>query len=373
MAIADLPYLHPSVDAGITARVWRPGTAPAAIDVGAAAAADGVVHLEIAHGTDARVAHDALLPVCGPDLTLAMVEDLLDPDELPKVPDPDECGTVRGVSSFSLRVIEPDGSAQQLTGGFTFELVEFLANEHWLLTCCHPTECYGGTDCGPSSEPEGLDRFLPAVERHWRRGDFATAGDLGVLWLYQLACSYRDARPALVAWLEHWELDFFKTQVAKQDPLIALRGLASQLRRRLDALNAHHEEAGEAWFAHVSDDVYARRADDYIGRTLRWLTEFGGMVRSGFELLHAYTTAQQLEIAHETQKSSEESKDRFEMATATFLVPTLIAGLWGENTWVPGEKHVWGFVLTVVVMIGGTLIARRILKAIQTNRGARAT
>jgi uncharacterized membrane protein len=42
---------------------------------------------------------------------------------------------------------------------------------------------------------------------------------------------------------------------------------------------------------------------------------------------------------------------RVEIAAAAFLVPTLIVGFYGANTWVPGQGQHWGFWVMVMVMI----------------------
>ncbi len=51
---------------------------------------------------------------------------------------------------------------------------------------------------------------------------------------------------------------------------------------------------------------------------------------------------------------------RIEAAAAVFLVPTLIVGFYGANTWVPGQGKHWGFwvMVAVLVMLSlGSLVA----------------
>ena len=42
---------------------------------------------------------------------------------------------------------------------------------------------------------------------------------------------------------------------------------------------------------------------------------------------------------------------RIEIAAAVFLVPTLIVGFYGANTWVPGQGKHWGFWVMVAVLV----------------------
>jgi hypothetical protein len=42
---------------------------------------------------------------------------------------------------------------------------------------------------------------------------------------------------------------------------------------------------------------------------------------------------------------------RIEIAAAAFLVPTLIVGFYGANTWVPGQGKHWGFWVMVAALV----------------------
>src|SRR4051812_10078611 len=118
----------------ITARLWVKDTAPQPVDLDAFDPTDGVVHFDVAHGADPALVYDALGTICGSDLTLEMVEDLLEPDVLPKIKQQDDEGRIRAVSAFSVRASGPSPDAEVCSGRLTFNLVEFLANDHWLIT-----------------------------------------------------------------------------------------------------------------------------------------------------------------------------------------------------------------------------------------------
>ena len=67
-------------------------------------------------------------------------------------------------------------------------------------------------------------------------------------------------------------------------------------------------------------------------------------LRQSFGLLH-------LEQTEEQRRHSERVQHRVELAAAAFLVPTLIVGFYGANTWVPGQGQHWGFWVMVVLLI----------------------
>ena len=67
-------------------------------------------------------------------------------------------------------------------------------------------------------------------------------------------------------------------------------------------------------------------------------------LRQSFGLLH-------LEQAEEQRQHIERMQRRVEIAAAAFLVPTLIVGFYGANTWVPGQGRHWGFWVMVMVLV----------------------
>jgi Mg2+ and Co2+ transporter CorA len=345
----------------VRAMEWLPGHAPRAIALADVAGSSGVVCIEVLAGSDASDVHMAVSPICGPGLTPAMIDELLDPDELPKIRDYDETG-IRAVSAFAVTAHDPteangDGAK---TGTLTFELVEFVASERWIIACCHRAQSY--VDAGHSSVADraGCRSVFAAAAKRWVAGDYATAGDLGVLLLHELTCSYSPARRQLYSWLEAWELNFYKTDfgdqadVSDRDALVRLRGLVAEFRARLNAINVPQDEADKLWFAGVTQAQIAQRADRHIDRSLASLEKLSDMVRGGFDLIQSQATARQLVLAQEQKDASERFQRRVETIGAVFLVPTLIAGIWGENTWVPGQGKSWGFLLTAAVMVAAS-------------------
>jgi hypothetical protein len=342
----------------ITTRRWEPRREPEVVDLSEAHEGAGVLHFDVQQGADADVVYHALRPFCGPDLTRHMIVDLLDPDDLPEVKEQDDDGRVRAVSAFSVRAQEPATGAGTCSGSLSFELVEFLANDHWLISCSHRAESYAGGGNAEHTGGRSCGRLLKSVTRRWMNGDFGTAGDLGVLLLHELTCSYSDAWRAMSRWLDSWERGFYEDPHVEQETLKDLRGLLSEFGARLNALNVPEDEAGGAWFAGVTDARIAQRADRNIDKALRGLDRLSDMLRSVYGLLQA--------------KNAEGLQRRLDIFTVVFLVPTLIAGTWGENTWVPGHGRPWGFVMTLGVMVTGAALVWLLIRARRTPRGARA-
>src|SRR4051794_27917317 len=355
---------------GITTRVWREGKRPCVTPMEATYDAGAVAHFDVPHGADPVAVYDALRPICGADLTFDMVEDLLDPDELPKIERHDEAGRIRAVSAFSASASGPAPDAGVSSGRLTFNLVEFLANDHWLVTCSHRAKSYAGTSAHEEGHSSAgtCEQIVDDVARRWCSARYQTAGDLGVLFLHEMTCTYSDTWRELMAWLDQWERRLYDDPHVEQQTLKDLRALSSEFRSRLNALNVPQDEAGSAWFSGVSDPLIAKRADRHIDRALDALDRLGDMLRSAFGLLQANATAYQLEVAQKQQKETEGLQRKLELVTVLFLVPTLIAGTWGENTWVPGQGRPWGFVLTVVTMVTGAALAWLWLESRRSRR-----
>jgi Mg2+ and Co2+ transporter CorA len=358
-----LQYETPArnADASITTRVWRNG-AWTVLDFTDALDHDGVVHIDVCHGADPDKTFVTLSELCGSELQPAMIADLLDPDELPEIKDLDEPG-VCAVSAFAVEAVEPPQRGQ--AGTLRFLLVEFLANNRWVVTCCHPATSYAGMSSPAPGSALRCDALLRGVDRRWAEGGFETAGDLAVLLLHELTCTYGLAWRKMTRWLEEWERAFYTdADSARLDPLRDIHALISEFRARLNALNVPQDEARSAWFRGVSRDAIPRRADKNIDKALAGLDRLGDMLRSTHGLVQAHR-------AQSEQNASEKRQRHFELASILFIVPTVVAGTWGENTWVPGQNRPWGFALTLAVMALAGLVVYWALQR-SHRRGAEA-
>ncbi len=90
--------------------------------------------------------------------------------------------------------------------------------------------------------------------------------------------------------------------------------------------------------------------DDRIDSTLDQLRGLGNSMRSSFSVLHVQT-------AEEARSRKEQTQHRVELSAAIFLVPTLVVGFYGANTWVPGQGRHWGFWVMLGALLLLTLVA----------------
>jgi len=208
------------------------------------------------------------------------------------------------------------------------------------------------------------------AKRDWEQGGGRTAGDLGSLILRELARTYALTRRELHAWLESWELGFFKEdEELSKVTLIEVRSLVAEFRRRLAALNQPGTKDEEAWFASVTTAEAAKRTDDYIDRALSDLRELQTAIRSGFDLATSRESSQQLKLAQEQQERTEQLQSTLELGAAVLLVPTLVAGIYGANTELPGGGTWGGFAVMLAAMVLGTILALGIIRRIRGDDG----
>jgi hypothetical protein len=281
-----------------------------------------------------------------------MLDDLLSPDDEPEGTRYDS-GRIRLASSFAVearrfeRKIER-GRAQR-SGVLIFGPVELLAGPGWLLTCWHPTRAFCGADQiefpDAGLPASGLD-LSEAVAKRWQFSSCETAGDLGILIMDELAVGYRAANWALGRWLQDWELSLYvEDQLDNPDELKLLWGEMAVFRDWLTALNLPDFKADpdEAWLPASHTDL-VEGLDDRIDDALSRLGKLSDVMRSSFGILH-------VQQAEEERERRQELQERVELIAAIFLVPTLIVGFYGANTWVPGQGKHWGFWIMVAVLL----------------------
>ncbi|MCO5314623.1 MAG: CorA family divalent cation transporter [Solirubrobacterales bacterium] len=293
-------------------------------------------------------------PHC-PGITAPMIGDVITPDERPTEVS-FEGGDVKLASTFAVHSVNPTRREKRgepvPAGLLVIQPVELLAGASWLVTCWHPTRTYYGNQRqdgdGPAEGPEAIRR---AVESRWTESSGRTAGDLGVLVMDELALTYAPAYRAIATWLEDWELGFYVRDERFTDlDLANLWGARALLRDWLTPLDPPGITTSpvRAWLPGVDRDLVVG-LDRRIDRALSALDRLGDSLRSSFSLLHV----QQSERAREATESLER---RVEIAAAALLVPTLIVGFYGANTWVPGEGERWGFWVMVAALVTFTAL-----------------
>lgn len=346
----------------ITAKLWRPGEAPKQVPLDhAATTTEGVLVLTIDANSDTdEEVLGQLQGICNGELTLEMVSDLLAPDDLPEVKLFDPDGHIRKVSSFGVHSVAKDGDGDS---GLMFEPVEFLAGKRWMV--CHWQPCK--TYRIGQSVPSDVAAFSHAttekeVATRWRDQRGQTAGDLGVLFLYELTLNYPKARRALWARLNVWEQEFYRFRpgndtTALVETLRELHQLHGELNRRLDGLNVPWKHADTVWFAGVTLSDLAKSVDGVIDRSLDNLRSFSDSLRQAVSMTASYATLRHFELAEAQKTATEHLTHRFELVGSLLLVPTLVAGIYGANTLLPGGGHWSGFIAMVILMVVGSAAA----------------
>jgi hypothetical protein len=283
---------------------------------------------------------ELLKPLC-PGLDLEKLEDLLTPDDQPSGCSYDE-GGIKLASTFSVRAerltAKSERGKAQGAGVLVFEPVELLAGDGWLLTCWHPTRTFAGAEQVVEGPPESSADALAAASKAWPASNGKIAGDLGVLVMEELALTYNAANWELKRWLEDWELSLYvDDELDNPDELPQLWGSMAVLRDWLTPLNRPGLRAhlDRAWLP-ATDHKRVMAVDDRVDRALDNLSDLSHTMRASFSVLH-------VQLAEEERARKETTQHRVELFAAVFLVPTLVVGFYGANTWVPGQGQHWGF------------------------------
>ena len=333
---------------------WRPGGEPEDVALADVPGSRDVHWIDLdgtAAGGRAREVATLLEPAC-PGLTEEMVHDLLEPDEQPEGKRW-AGGKIKLASTFSVETRRPDqeGAAAgergtgRGPGALVFHPVELVAAEDWLLTCWHPSRNFLGAKKVGEGESGSAADVRDDVAERWADGHGATGGDLGLLAMYELALSYAPAYHELYRWLEDWELSLYVEDRYDPAALPILWGEMAVFRDWLVPLNPGGvtSDIGRAWLP-SSDREVVNELDSKIDKALSNLRELGTTLRSSFNLLHGQEAEQQRDRTDRLQR-------RVELIAAGFLIPTLIVGFYGANTWVPGEREHWGFWIMVAILV----------------------
>jgi Mg2+ and Co2+ transporter CorA len=349
--------------------LWHEDSRPVQCGLGQVGSRDGFPWFELVCGADgAGEVFEALREHC-PGLTLPMLEDLLTPDESPE-------GETYGdeptqlASTFSL-VAERDETPTERgaplgVGKLIFQPVEILAGDDWLISCWHPTRTFEGSDKVDGSGPPGsAEAVFRGAANRWCRGQRRSPGDLGIAVMNELADSYGPAQHELMLWLEDWELSLYRHEKkVDEKQLAALWGLMAVMRKWLTPLSrpALCKDIAKAWLPATDHDATVEVAE-VIAEALADLGRLSDTLRQAFGLLH-------VEQAEEQRRRDERSARRLEKLAAVFLVPTLVVGFYGANTWVPGQNRHWGFYVMVGVLALLSCVTMFTLRSRREGRSA---
>jgi hypothetical protein len=290
----------------------------------------------------------ALGPYC-PGLTAEMLEDLLTPDDSPEGASYQD-GEIRLASTFSVTARRSEEKVERgkplSAGVLEFQPVEILAGPGWLISCWHPTRTFQGAEPIGEGPPGSAEKVFHAVRERWEHGRHGGAGDLGIAVMNEMVLTYGIAHRELLTWLEDWELSLYLDDgLDNQDELPELWGLMAMLRNWINLLDEPgiDSDIGKAWLP-ATDHPAVIEVEQRIAKALEALAKLSETLRQSFGLLH-------VEQAEEERQHGEQMARRFEMVAAAFLVPTLIVGFYGANTWVPGQNKHWGFWVMVALLV----------------------
>jgi Mg2+ and Co2+ transporter CorA len=338
----------PDVSELVTVTLWRQNLSPAPIALSEADAAEGVLWFDISVLVgDEDAVMDLVAPHCDGQLTREVVHDLLELDPRPKVTSYGE--SVRAVSTIQVEAREPehggDDPSASKAGTLVFDVVEIAAGDGWLVTTRHKSAVYRGSHEEGRGDPPPLEPLRRAAERRWLAVGGSTASDVGVAIMDELANSYAEVHRELYSWLESWELDFDERgSHTEQMTLKELRGLTGRLRVRLTALSCAEHRAAEAWLTGVTDTEAPLRVARATDRALDQLREISEALRSSLDILMSSN-------AQEQRRQGERLEQRLTLITSVLLVPTLVVGLYGANTKLPGRDTWRGFEIMVVLIV----------------------
>jgi hypothetical protein len=330
--------------------LWRAGARPEICGPDDSLGDGAFCWFELVCGPDlAEEAFEFLSSRC-PGLTPQMLQDLLTPDDAPTGISYGD-GTVRLASTFSVEAVR-SGARQRERGTalgigvLRFQPVELLASEQWLISCWHPRRTFQGAIKIDEDRPDSAEAVFGGVAECWAHRSGGGPGDLGVAVMNELALSYAPAHRALFGWLEDWELSLYvNDDLDNRNELPELWGLMAVMRDWLNPLNRPglRADISKSWLL-ASDHGAVIEVDDRVDKALAGLAKLSERLRQSFGLLH-------LEQSEEQKEHSERMQRRIEIAAAVFLVPTLVVGFYGANTWVPGQGKHWGFWVMVALLI----------------------
>jgi hypothetical protein len=354
---------HPVVHATL----WPEGRPSEDFDPDSMPRSPGVRWFDISPSATVEEVMELLRSSC-PGLEREMLEDLLCRDEAPENGRWHD-GAVRLASSFA--VYAPEARDR---GGFqpvytpsseaVYEAVEILAGDDWLITRWHDACLFRGANIVVDGMPSvSRDPLVAAVEKRWIAGGGGNAGDLGVLTMHELALTYAPTHRRFRAALEEWELELHEAVdgehgVSEEDAqrLRDLWGARARLRDWLNPLNVPglRLDLEKAWLP-ADDHKEVIAVDERIDKALSALAQLGDTLRSSFQLLHIKKSEAQ-------RKRDEKLQWRVQMLATVFIVPTVIVGFYGANTWVPGEHRHWGFITMVVAIVVFTCLVMAVLR-----------
>jgi hypothetical protein len=263
---------------------------------------------------------------------------------------------------------ECHGSGLENMHAVVFQEVRMLADRDWIITCWHPSRTVTGAVPPFFAAPLLRQPFLRRVQ-HLRSQEDTTASDLGLCLALALVDTYGATHRLMQGWVADWEVDIFNDLAKRslenlKDAETRLDGMlatAAEARRRITGLqHARAESRDRSWLLpRVTPEQGDERPEPHprakvlADRLEHHETAFKNQteaIRANMDVVMLRSTAAQQEISEALQR-------RLGVLTSLVLAPTLIVGLFGANTALPGGGTWWGFSLMILLMALSILIA----------------
>jgi hypothetical protein len=339
---------------------WRAGEAGEEAELTDEAAAGTVVWVELGPGAALDVG-SALSARLGARFDDALLADLERPDERPAAHVIDFAAGVWKLSSVAIAAEEHDDdehvNASSTVGHVKIRSVELVVAPGWIVSCWNDARTLGDEHPSYSDSPDGPAGVMETVAEVWSSYDAASPYTLAAILLAACAIEYASVIETLDSWYDQWQLAHRDPgQSIGRDTLLDLRGFVIGLRRRVGPLIELLDKLGDEWPAlvpageHDAFEHALAHAERRTSATLRALEHFDDTLQSAFGILSAEDTRQQ-------RAQTERVHDRLDIVSAVFLVPALIAGIYGANTAIPGGGSWWGFAVMFVLMLLGIALA----------------
>jgi Mg2+ and Co2+ transporter CorA len=344
--------------------------------------ADDIVWIDICPSLDESTAEAAdlleqIMPAC-PGLTRAMVHDLLVRDLAPTVvtysagEEPVRRVTVPAAVAFDRPdSLAPDGRSERVL----IWTVKILVGDGWMVTCWHPGR---ELEAGLTREGEPTVRvlaesYVARVRASWSEHPetMRTSSDLGLALATELVRTYEGSQRAFERWTADWEVRVFGS-LNGPERLDVLKGASREISNYL-YLNAEIRR-GLSSFMHgqlaTSDEHWFPRVSHAPGETtpgaVTYLTESAYRVREDYERIatniRVNMDALMLQLSAAEHDHAAKSQDMLELVSALILVPGLIVGFYGANTYLPGGGKPIGFVAMLALMVVGSAAVLALLR-----------
>jgi Mg2+ and Co2+ transporter CorA len=249
------------------------------------------------------------------------------------------------------------------------------------VTCWHKAQTYRGGNPDRDCDPMLREPFMAHVRHRWgedRRASTAAAATPGLLGLYlarSLTDTYDASNRMLERWVEGWEVAFYEALSGRDKArhlaeaageISNLLAMTGEFRRRVTAL--HHARTttdDKTWFPNLGNGIDKHPHVEALAETLNsaaaQLRRLGDHIGKDMDLLMLQSAA--------TQHEADERLQGFlANITGLVLVPTLVVGLFGANTRLPGGGSWLGFELMLILMLVSAVIVYFVIRKIARSR-----